>query len=212
MPDRYRSLVLLAAFGSLRWGEVSALRRRDIAEDGSWVRVDRAFVELPRKGLVAGPPKSRAGIREVIIPAAIRADLVRHLNGYVDDDSAALLFTGERSGKAVRRPNFAQRVKWTKVVADLGLQGLHFHDLRHAGNIWASKSGTSTADLMARMGHDDVRAALIYQRSTREADELIAKRLSKLVDQHRNKGKQPKSKRRKKPPEDGAAGVPASER
>ena len=60
-----------------------------------------------------------------------------------------------------------------------------FHDLRHAGNIWASKAGTSTKDLMARMGHDDMRAALIYQRATSDADAQIADRLSKLVDKHR---------------------------
>ena len=30
--------------------------------------------------------------------------------------------------------------------------------------IWVSKAGTSTKDVMARMGHDDMRAALIYQR------------------------------------------------
>ncbi|WP_202965556.1 hypothetical protein [Amycolatopsis japonica] len=35
------------------------------------------------------------------------------------------------------------------------------------------------------MGHDDMRAALIYQRATSDADERIADRLSKLVDQHR---------------------------
>jgi integrase len=39
MPERFRALVLLAAFASLRWGEVSALRRCDIAEDGSWDQV-----------------------------------------------------------------------------------------------------------------------------------------------------------------------------
>jgi integrase len=71
------------------------------------------------------------------------------------------------------------------VVEKMGLKGLHFHDLRHAGNIWASKAGTSTKDLMARMGHDDMRAALIYQRATSEADAQIADRLSKLVDRHR---------------------------
>jgi len=32
----------------------------------------------------------------------------------------------------------------------------------------------STKDLMARMGHDDMRAALIYQRATSDADRLIA--------------------------------------
>jgi hypothetical protein len=52
-------------------------------------------------------------------------------------------------------------------------------------SIWASKAGTSTKDLMVRMGHDDMRAALIYQRATTEADEQIADRLSKLVDRHR---------------------------
>lgn len=38
---------------------------------------------------------------------------------------------------------------------------------------------------MARMGHDDMRAALIHQRATCDADEQIADRLSKLVDKHR---------------------------
>ncbi len=185
MPERFRALVLLAAFGSLRWGEVTALRRCDVAEDGSWVRVSRAFVEVSGKGLTVGPPKSRAGVRTVIIPAAVRPEVVKHLDTYVKPDQLALLFTGERDGNAVRRPNFNQRSRWTQVVAKMGLKGLHFHDLRHAGNIWASKAGTSTKDLMARMGHDDMRAALIYQRATSDADERIADRLSKLVDQHR---------------------------
>ncbi|MHA6797141.1 hypothetical protein ACVGVM_27050 [Pseudonocardia bannensis] len=35
---------------------------------------------------------------------------------------------------------------------------------------------------MARMGHDDMRAALIYQRATSEADRRIADRLSALVE------------------------------
>ncbi|RZS37830.1 integrase-like protein [Herbihabitans rhizosphaerae] len=186
MPARFRVVVLLAAFGSLRWGEVTALRRCDIAEDASWVRVHRAFVEVPGRGLIDGSPKSRAGVRELIIPASVRPEIVRHLDEFVKPGRDALLFTGQRDKNALRRPNFNQRVKWTKVVAKLGLKGVHFHDLRHAGNIWASKSGTSTRDLMARMGHDDMRAALIYQRATSDADERIADRLSELIDKHRD--------------------------
>ncbi len=185
MPERFRALVLLAAFGSLRWGEVTALRRCDVAEDASWVRVSRALVEVPGRGLIVGPPKSRAGVRTLIIPTAVRPDLLRHLGTWVKPQQDALLFTGERAGHAVRRPNFSQRTRWTEVVEKMGLKGLHFHDLRHAGNIWASKAGTSTKDLMARMGHDDMRAALIYQRATSDADKQIADRLSKLVDRHR---------------------------
>ena len=43
----------------------------------------------------------------------------------------------------------------------------------------------STKDLMARMGHDDMRAALIYQRATSDADERIADRLSELAYEYR---------------------------
>lgn len=41
---------------------------------------------------------------------------------------------------------------------------------------------------MARMGHDDMRAALIYQQATSDADEQIADRLSDLVDEQRTDG------------------------
>ena len=90
------------------------------------------------------------------------------------------MFTGVQ-GRALRRGAWSQRVKWPELVVKLGLTGLHFHNLRNAGNIWASKAGMSTKDLMARMGHDDMRAALIYQRATSEADRRIADRLSALV-------------------------------
>lgn len=185
MPDlRYRMLVLLGAFCSLRWGEVSALRRVDVAEDGSWVRVSIAHVEIPGRGLVVGPPKSRAGLRTIVVPRAIRADLVEHLDTRVGQGLPALLFTGDQ-GRAIRRSNFAQRVRWTKTVERLGMKGVHFHDLRHAGNVWAAQTKVSTRDLMARMGHDDMRAALIYQRATQEAADRIADGLSELVDLHR---------------------------
>jgi integrase len=30
IDQRYRAMILLASFGSLRWGELAALRRRDV--------------------------------------------------------------------------------------------------------------------------------------------------------------------------------------
>src|SRR5918997_4721436 len=56
--SRYRALIFLSVFGTLRWGEVTGLRRRDLAPDGSWVRVAGAFVELKGKRLVYGQPKA----------------------------------------------------------------------------------------------------------------------------------------------------------
>jgi integrase len=58
-------------------------------------------------------------------------------------------------------------------VATIGAAGPHFHDLRHTGNTLAAGTGTSLRDLMARMGHDSPRAALIYQHASDAADLAI---------------------------------------
>ena len=56
--ERYRALVLLAAFSSLRWGELAALRRSDIDIAARTVRVDRQLNEQRGGGFAFGPPKS----------------------------------------------------------------------------------------------------------------------------------------------------------
>lgn len=184
MPHpRFRTLILVAAFCSLRWGEVTALRRADVAEDGSWVRVSSQFIDLPGDGLIRTPPKSRAGVRTVAVPAAIRVDLLRHLATEVKSAGDALLFTMLRGGP-MRRGNFNPATNWKANVAKVGVPTLRFHDLRHTGNTLAASTGTSLRDLMTRMGHDSPRAALIYQHITSTADQLIADRLSALLDAH----------------------------
>ena len=55
---RYRALVLLAVFCSLRWGELTALRRRHIDLASGTVCVQESVVELTDGSLVTGPPKS----------------------------------------------------------------------------------------------------------------------------------------------------------
>ncbi len=205
---RFRALVLLTAFATLRWEEVTALRRCDIAEDGSWVRVSFAHTEVVGRGIVVGPPKSRAGVRTISIPKVVRAELVDHLAAFVGPNPTDLVFTGPK-GAPLRRGNFNTLVRWVDTVKAMGAAGLHFHDLRHTGNLFAAQSGASTKDLMARMGHDDMRAALIYQRATSEADRRIADRISDLVDEQR--GPRADSEDDEDDGDDGAAGalVPA---
>jgi Phage integrase family len=84
----------------------------------------------------------------------------------------ALLFTGVKGGP-LRRSNFNKMSGWPHAVRAIGAEVLHFHDLRHTGNHLAAVSGAGLRDLMARMGHDSERAAIIYQHRARGADELI---------------------------------------
>jgi integrase len=84
----------------------------------------------------------------------------------------------------LRRSNFNRVAGWPGAVKALGVHGLHFHDLRHTGNTLAASTGASLRDLMDRMGHDSMRAALIYQHATKDADRRIADALAKHIDAH----------------------------
>ncbi|MFI9644572.1 tyrosine-type recombinase/integrase [Micromonospora sp. NPDC051925] len=187
VPGRLRALVLLAAFASLRYGELAALRRRDIDPRCRTVTVRATLVERSDGSLAFGPPKTDAGIRTVTVPDAIRRDIRSHLDDFVDDHQDALVFTGAK-GAVLRRSNFQTACKWRDSVVMVGLPGFHFHDLRHTGNTLASRTGASLADLMARMGHASTRAAMIYQHTAQEHDERIADALSSQIEQTRGSG------------------------
>jgi integrase len=83
-------------------------------------------------------------------------------SAFVKDEPGALVFPGQMGGP-LRRGNFNKMSGWPHAVRAIGMEGLHFHDLRHAGNHLAAGSGAGLKDLMARMGHDSERAALIYR-------------------------------------------------
>ncbi|MEV4352834.1 site-specific integrase [Nonomuraea sp. NPDC049625] len=180
---RFRAMVLLATFASLRWGEVSALRRMDVDLVAKTVRVRVAFVERSTGGLLLGPPKSKAGRRTVGIPESIVPILQEHMDTYVQEEPGALMFPAAKGGP-MRRSGFNTRTRWVDVVKDMGLPGLHFHDLRHTGNMLAAMSGAGLKDLMARMGHDNVRAAMIYQHAVRGADQVITNAIDQQLKQH----------------------------
>jgi integrase len=180
VPDRYTVLILVAAFGSLRWSEATALRRRDVTIKSGVIRIERAHVERSSGKIEVGPPKSRAGKRAVALPRPVMLLLATHLKNMVGEDPDSLIFTGDK-GAALRRSNFNRQAKWSASVTTIGAPGLHFHDLRHTGNTLASDSGASLRDLMARMGHDSMQAALIYQHRSQGGDRRIASALEILI-------------------------------
>ena len=195
IPERFRALILVTTFGCLRWGEAVALQRCDIDLAAGTVRVRQAFVEHRGTGLILGPPKSRAGVRTIALPKAALPVLKQHMSSHVGEAPEAFVFTGE-SGRTLWRGNFNKLVKWSESVAAVGVPGLHFHDLRHTGNTLASRApGASLRDIMARMGHDNPRAALIYQHANREADQGIADAIDKAVKAARRKPSKRKVKR-----------------
>jgi integrase len=177
---RYRALILLAAFTSLRWGELAALARSDIDLHARTVRVRRQLSPATGGGFAFGPPKSAAGIRTVAIPEVIIGKLTERLDKYVEADSPALVFTSPE-GQPLRHEHFRRRI-WLKALAAVQLDDLHFHDLRHTGNDLAASTGADLRTLMDRMGHSTTRAALIYQHRRADRQHTLAQALSKLAE------------------------------
>ena len=61
------------------------------------------------------------------------------------------------------------------------LSGLRFHDLRHTAGTLSARTGATTKEIMARLGHSSARAAMIYQHATEDRDRLIAERLAAMT-------------------------------
>jgi integrase len=176
---RYGALVLLATFASLRWGELCALRRRDIDLTARTIRVERSLTELANGGLEFGPPKSQAGKPTVGFPELIVPVLRWHLACFAEPGDDGLVFTGS-AGALLRRGNFRQRT-WLPAIKNAKVPAVHFHDLRHTGNNLTAIAGASLRELMARMGHSSTRAAMIYLHSSDERQRQTADALGELA-------------------------------
>ncbi len=177
IAGRYRLLVLLAVFGSLRYGELMGLRRSDFDLVLGLVRVERS-VSLVGNRQVVKRPKTAAGARTVALPMWLIPELVLHFDTYSEAGSDGRVFVGPYGGTPAR-PNFSPI--WARALAAAGLSGVHVHDLRHTGNHFAAVSGASTRELMGRMGHVSVDAALVYQHATAARDRAIADSLDRML-------------------------------
>jgi integrase len=181
IDSRYRALVLLATFGSLRWGELAALTRGHIDLAACTVQVASSLTETDSGVLFLGPPKSAASRRTVQLPPLLVPLLRNHLDLYAQPAADGLVFTGPH-GALLRRSNFRRRI-WLPALAEAGLPDIHFHDLRHTGNILTATAGASLRGLMARMGHASTRAALVYLHDTDDRQRIIATAVSDLAQE-----------------------------
>ena len=123
--------------------------------------------------------------------------LREHLAAFVKPDLDALVFPGAQGGP-LRRGNFNKLSAWPHAARLVGANSLHVHDLRHTGNTFAASGGGGIKDLMARMGHDGERAAMIYLHEARGADKMI----TSAIDAHIEAGRADNGD-----DDDGAAGV-----
>ncbi|MGI9009461.1 MAG: tyrosine-type recombinase/integrase [Streptosporangiaceae bacterium] len=177
MPQRYRLMVLLAAWCAMRFGELSELRRGDIDVRGGVVRVRRGVVRTG-DGRIVKDPKSEAGKRDVAIPPHLMSAVRAHLRDHVAASRDALVFPAASGGHMAPSALYAV---YYPARDKAGRPDLRFHDLRHTGAVLAAATGATLAELMARLGHSTVSAAMRYQHASADRDKAIAAALSGLA-------------------------------
>ena len=184
---KFRAMVLLAAYCSLRFGELAGLRRSRLDLLHRTVTVDEAAVELSGGRVLFGPPKTAASRRVVSVPPELVPLVEKHLT-----EHAAL-----SPARCVHGPR-GQTPRAQQVPAHLGgsllrfrVSGLHFHDLRGSGATGAAASGATVREVMARLGHTTATVALRYQHATHERDRAIAEKLGAFMRDAAAKGEEP---------------------
>jgi hypothetical protein len=86
---------------------------------------------------------------------------------------------GQLRGSAAAPAASAARAAPRGRLEALGLEGTHFHDLRHTGNQFSAAAGANLHEMMTRMGQGSPHAALIYLHASDERQRSIADRMGK---------------------------------
>ncbi len=179
VPECYRAMVMTAGLAGLRQGELFALRWRDLDLGSATVTVRRKRLRLASGEVIEDDPKSEAGRRVVALPLQLVTALKAHQRRYGQVGANGYVFVGP-SGLPLERSNFRMRV-WQPATEAAGLAGLRFHDLRHTAGTLAARTGATTKELMARLGHASPQAAMVYQHAAADRDRLIADGLDAMA-------------------------------
>ena len=177
VDQRYRALVLLGAYGGLRWGEAAALHVEDVDFLGASMAVNRTLVEVKGK-VTFGPPKTRASIRRVSLPTFLVEELAMHLATWPADRDG-LVFTAPAGGP-LRRTNFRRRI-WEPAIEKAGTGPQTFHALRHSHVALLIGQGEHPKLIADRVGHSSpVVTMTIYAHLFPGQDAAAAGRLNDL--------------------------------
>lgn len=159
IDPRHRALVLVAAYGGLRWAELVGLRLHRVDLDEGIVNVVETLVESHGRLLPPGPPKTKAGRRKVRLPESVAAELERHIELHCDP-SSDLVFQNTLGGP-LRRSAFRSRV-WLPTLLEAQVEPLRFHDLRHTAVAFWIAARAHVKEIARRAGHTS--AAVVLDR------------------------------------------------
>jgi integrase len=162
VPRDWRELYAVACYLYLRPGELRALVWTDVDFDAAVVHVTKAYDEDSK---TVKPPKTRNGVRDVPIPAAL-VPLLKAMHDRAADDTAAVFpMMGERSEnlRSIRMRKHLARAKVTRsrlTEQSATTMKVNFRTWRDTGITWLALAGVDVAKMQRRAGHDTISTTL----------------------------------------------------
>jgi integrase len=185
-PGLYRTLFTTAALTGARSGELFALRWSDIEipKDGaaylfirrtvSWARIKGELIR-PR----FYPPKTKAGLRKIPIPAELAA-MLRVWKLQCPATADELVFPAS-NGQPIRRSNALRYGLWS-ALRRAGLRRVNMHSLRHSFASALIMGGAAVTEVQSLLGHASPAITLrIYSHWFKTIDSGAVSRLSQVI-------------------------------
>jgi integrase len=187
LPEHYRALVLVGAYGGLRWGEAVGLTRANVDVLRSRLIVSTTAVEVHGKVTLGHEPKTKRSKRSIPIARSVMRRIEQHLAVAVGSEPDAVVFTSQRGGLLFRSP-FARGV-WRPAVERAGLDGFTFHGLRHSFVAILVAAGCNVREVSEWAGHNSVAFTLTrYGGLFEDSSEAAVDRLDALFSERADPG------------------------
>jgi integrase len=180
VPDRYRALIYVLAYGGLRWGEAAALRRSNCNLLRNRLEIKEAVSEVTG-GLHYGPPKTHQ-MRTVVIPEPVKEILAQHIATYAGKRSDVLVFTTEEDTH-IWISNFRKQIWWPALDQARVDRVTTIKDLRHTCASLMHAAGRSAKEVKEQLGHSTIAMTLdtythLFDEGRDEAAEAMAEYFS----------------------------------
>lgn len=171
----YTPLLRLTGRLGLRLGEVLGLQWEDFDKEAGALHVRRQWLVSGEYG----PPKTAAGIRSIPLPDDLRRDLIDLRLASKHSQDGEPIFAS-REGTPLQHRNVARR-GFERAAKEANIEGVTFHDLRHAAASRLIANGLDPVTVAAVLGHGDPNITLkvyahLFNRD--ERDEAVRQALT----------------------------------
>ncbi|MCB2291575.1 site-specific integrase [Clostridium sp. CS001] len=211
-PIKYRTMVILAIYGGMREGELTALTWSDIEFDKCLIRIDKSLQHLPGRETFVKSTKTE-NTRVISIPPSV-IELLKEYKKWQNAEKLSqgnlwnktdCLFTGVNGGhifpstiskwflKFIRRHN--QSIMGDNTIREEDkelylIREVNFHGLRHTSATLLISQNVDVSTVSKRLGHARTSTTMdIYSHSLQKSDTAAADKLENLFNKS-NKNKE----------------------